>query len=82
MAKTVIDINEEALALAARALGTKSKKDTVNAALQEVGARQRRMEALAALVELDRNGAFDKLREPGFKREVRGEWATDQPPAS
>lgn len=34
MARTVIDIDEEALAGAARELGTKSKVDTVNEALR------------------------------------------------
>nr|WSW45871.1 hypothetical protein OG296_23760 [Streptomyces sp. NBC_01001] len=72
MAKTVIDINEEALALAAEVLGTKTKKDTVNAALEEIGARLRRERALEALIALDEDGAFDKGREPGFKEEVRG----------
>ncbi|MCX4629905.1 MULTISPECIES: type II toxin-antitoxin system VapB family antitoxin [unclassified Streptomyces] len=72
MAKTVIDINEEALALAAEVLGTTTKKDTVNAALEEIGARLRRERALEALIALDEDGAFDKGREPGFKEEVRG----------
>ncbi|WP_223837872.1 type II toxin-antitoxin system VapB family antitoxin [Streptomyces venezuelae] len=74
MAKTVIDLDEEALALAAQALGTKTKKDTVNAALAEIGARVRRERALARLLALDEDGAFDKGREPGFKEEVRGSW--------
>ncbi|MER5733172.1 type II toxin-antitoxin system VapB family antitoxin [Streptomyces sp. NPDC002138] len=74
MAKTLIDIDEEALALAAEALGTKTKKDTVNAALTEIGARLRRERALARLTRLDEEGAFDKGREPGFKEEVRGPW--------
>ncbi|MET9961796.1 type II toxin-antitoxin system VapB family antitoxin [Streptomyces sp. NPDC006326] len=74
MAKTVIDINEEALALAAEALGTTTKKDTVNAALEEIGARVRRQRALEALIKLDDEGAFDKGREPGYKEEVRGPW--------
>ncbi|MFD6885986.1 type II toxin-antitoxin system VapB family antitoxin [Streptomyces sp. NPDC059957] len=74
MAKTVIDINEEALALAMEALGTTTKKDTVNAALEEIGARVRRQRALEALIKLDEEGAFDKGREPGFKTEVRGPW--------
>ncbi len=76
MAKTVIDIDEEALALAAEALGTVTKKDTVNAALAEIGARIRRQRALEALVKLDEEGAFDKGRQPGFKREVRGSWGS------
>jgi Bacterial antitoxin of type II TA system, VapB len=35
--KTAIEIDQEALALAAEVLGTTTKKDTVNAALREVG---------------------------------------------
>lgn len=34
--KTPIDLDEEALAAAAEALGTTSKKDTVNAALRQI----------------------------------------------
>lgn len=44
--KTMIDIDDEALAAAARALGTTTKKDTVNVALRLAGERQRRIEAL------------------------------------
>jgi len=38
MAKTLIEIDEEYLAAAQRALGTVTKKDTVNTALREVAA--------------------------------------------
>lgn len=44
--KTMIDLDEEALADAARELGTTTKKDTVNAALAFVVARRRRIEQL------------------------------------
>jgi Arc/MetJ family transcription regulator len=44
--KTMIDLNEEALALAAQELGTRTKKDTVNAALEFVASRRRRIEQL------------------------------------
>lgn len=44
--KTMIDLNDEALALAARELGTTTKKDTVNAALVFVADRRRRIEQL------------------------------------
>jgi Arc/MetJ family transcription regulator len=44
--RTVIDIDEEALAGAARELGTTTKKDTVNAALAFVAERQKRIEQL------------------------------------
>jgi Arc/MetJ family transcription regulator len=82
VAKTVIDIDDEALAQAAAVLGTKTKKDTVNAALAWVNARERRRQGLAALIELDKQGAFDKAREPGFKEEVRGTWAVAERIAS
>lgn len=36
MAKTLVDIDEKLLAQAAEILGTKTKKDTVNAALRDV----------------------------------------------
>ncbi|MER5930607.1 type II toxin-antitoxin system VapB family antitoxin [Streptomyces sp. NPDC002054] len=70
MAKTVIDLDEEALALAARALGTKTKKDTVNAALAEIGARVTRETALEELTRLTEEGAFDAILEPDFEKEA------------
>ncbi|HEX8629076.1 MAG TPA: type II toxin-antitoxin system VapB family antitoxin [Catenuloplanes sp.] len=44
--KTMIDLNDEALDLAAKELGTTTKKDTVNAALEFVANRRRRIEQL------------------------------------
>ena len=44
--KTMIDLDDEALELAAKELGTTTKKDTVNAALQFVAGRRRRIEQL------------------------------------
>jgi Arc/MetJ family transcription regulator len=44
--KTMIDLDDEALELAARELGTTTKKDTVNAALQFVAGRRHRIEQL------------------------------------
>ena len=44
--KTMIDLNDEALALAAKELGTTTKKDTVNVALAFVANRRRRVEQL------------------------------------
>jgi Arc/MetJ family transcription regulator len=44
--KPMIDLNDDALALAARELGTTTKKDTVNAALEFVAGRRRRIEQL------------------------------------
>lgn len=42
MTKTLIDVDDELLADAARVLGTQTKKDTVNAALAETVALARR----------------------------------------
>lgn len=47
MAVTQIDVDEEALAAAMRLAGTSTKKDTVNLALREFVASQRRAEDLA-----------------------------------
>jgi Arc/MetJ family transcription regulator len=44
--KTMIDLDDEALAQAATELGTTTKKDTVNAALSFVAQRRRRIEQL------------------------------------
>jgi len=55
MVKTPIEIDTEALAVAAEVLGTKTKKDTVNAALREVGQRIVRLRALARLGEIRRS---------------------------
>jgi siroheme synthase len=42
----MVDLDDEALALAARELGTTTKNDTVNAALEFVAQRHRRIERL------------------------------------
>ena len=59
--KTPIEIDEEALETAAEVLGTKTKKDTVNAALREVGQRLTRLRALAELGEMADRGDFDEF---------------------
>ena len=61
MIKTPIEIDQEALETAAEVLGTKTKKDTVNAALKEVGQRLTRLRALAALGEMADRGDFDEF---------------------
>lgn len=60
MIKTPIEIDQDALAIAAEVLGTKTKKDTVNAALREVGQRFVRLRALARLAEMADRGDFDE----------------------
>lgn len=63
MVKTPVEIDEDALATAAEVLGTKTKKDTVNAALREVGQRLARLRALAQLGEMADRGDFDEFLE-------------------
>ena len=61
MAKTPIEIDQEALRIAAEVLGTTTKKDTVNAALREVGQRLVRLRALAGLGEMADHGDFNEF---------------------
>jgi Arc/MetJ family transcription regulator len=61
MAKTLIDIDEELLAEAARAFGTTTKKGTVNAALKEGVEGKKRALALARLAARADAGDFDVL---------------------
>jgi Arc/MetJ family transcription regulator len=61
MAKTLLDLDEDLLAEAAAALGTRTKKETVALALQRVSeeARARRVRALADLLATADSGGFD-----------------------
>ena len=61
MAKTLLDLDENLLAEAAAALGTKTKKDTVTLALQKVSedARARRASALEDLLQAADADVFD-----------------------
>lgn len=59
MTKTLIDLDDEALAEAAKLLGTSSKKDTVNAALREIVDRRRRAAAVARMREMMAEGEID-----------------------
>lgn len=67
MAKTLLDVDEELLAEATTALGTSTKKDTVNSALRFAveETRARRERALAQLQQIADEGGldFDRLDE-------------------
>jgi Arc/MetJ family transcription regulator len=67
MPKTLIDIDEDLLAEATTALGTTTKKDTVNEALRQVvdNGRERRRQALEDMQALVEEGGldFDRLGE-------------------
>ncbi|WP_426574367.1 type II toxin-antitoxin system VapB family antitoxin [Aquihabitans sp. McL0605] len=51
--RTVIDVNDEALAAAAKVLGTTTKVATINRALEEIAARPERMKLIDSLMELE-----------------------------
>ncbi|MFD6316106.1 type II toxin-antitoxin system VapB family antitoxin [Streptomyces nigra] len=59
MSRTVIDLDDDALEAAAKELGTSTKTDTVNTALREIVARNRRLRALDELQDLAAEGALD-----------------------
>jgi Arc/MetJ family transcription regulator len=67
--KTVIDVDDKALALAAKELGTVTKKDTVNAALEFVARRRERIEAL--LDDPYAIGVGPDIDDPEVMREAR-----------
>jgi Arc/MetJ family transcription regulator len=59
MTRTVIDLDDKLVADVAKALGTSTKKETVNTALLEVLENRRRALALTRLRDAGANGGFD-----------------------
>ncbi|WP_028811012.1 type II toxin-antitoxin system VapB family antitoxin [Streptomyces flavidovirens] len=59
MARTVIDLDDEALEEAARFLGTTTKRDTVNTALREIVDRRKRAEAVERMRQMVAEGEID-----------------------
>lgn len=59
MSRTVIDLDDELVADVAKALGTSTKKETVNTALREVLESRRRALALARLRANAAEGGYD-----------------------
>jgi Arc/MetJ family transcription regulator len=53
--RTVVDLDEELLERARRELGTTTKKDTIHEALRLVAERGARLEAVQALLAIDRD---------------------------
>ncbi len=66
MAKTLLDVDEDLLVEASTALGTSTKKDTVNEALRQAVevSRERRRRALESLRRIADEGGFDFDRLP------------------
>jgi len=68
MSRTLIDLDDEALAEAARHLGTATKKDTVNAGLREIVDRRSRAAAVERMRQMVAEGEiirFYRLVRPG-----------------
>lgn len=63
MPKTLVDIDEDLLREVSAALGTRTKKDTVNEALREVAALHARRRDLEWL----RSGRLDGIAEPAAR---------------
>jgi Arc/MetJ family transcription regulator len=61
MAKTLVDVDDELLEEATTALGTVTKKDTINEALRKVvdESRARRAQALENLQQIADEGGFN-----------------------
>ncbi|CAM5636849.1 MULTISPECIES: type II toxin-antitoxin system VapB family antitoxin [Streptomyces] len=59
MSELLLEVDDEALAEAAKLLGTKTENDTVNMALLDVVKRRNRAMALAELRDLGAKGDFD-----------------------
>lgn len=59
MTKILVDVDDTMLAEAMELLGTKTKKETINLALQELMTRQRRINAFRELCALADSGALD-----------------------
>ncbi|MFI9509790.1 type II toxin-antitoxin system VapB family antitoxin [Nocardia sp. NPDC052566] len=70
MSRTMIDVDDDALAKVSSLLGTDTKKDTVNAALHEVIAQRRRAAALERMLARSRAGEYDDVIAPGRKAEA------------
>jgi Arc/MetJ family transcription regulator len=68
MVKMQIEIDQEALEIAAEVLGTRTMTDTVNAALREVGQPLVRLRALGRLGEMADRGDFDEFLAVGSQR--------------
>src|ERR1700678_1354929 len=61
MGKPPIEVEAAARATVGEVVGTKTKKDTVNGAVREVGQRMERLRALARLGEMADQGDFDEF---------------------
>ncbi|MET0424297.1 MAG: DUF2191 domain-containing protein [Actinoplanes sp.] len=61
MSETLIDVDVDALAVAAELFGTANATDTVNTALREAAQRLRRLEAVDRLAEMAQAGEIQVL---------------------
>jgi Arc/MetJ family transcription regulator len=71
VARTVVDIDDDALAAAAKVLKTSTKKDTINAALREIAQRDIRAHMLERFADdPDYWARQQQARERAWRREA------------
>ena len=68
--RTVVDVDDDLLDRARREVGTTTKKDTIHEALRLVAERAARLEAIQALISIDRDwaGIVDDDKVPESER--------------
>ena len=71
MPKTLVDVDEKALSAAQRVLGTRTKRETINAALARVVADAERARAVQEEIERGRSGFYDRLLDPKVRAGAR-----------
>jgi len=71
MGKTMVDLDDDALQAAKVVLGTATKKDTINQALEAVVATARRADAVAAEIERGHAGFYRRLLDDGVADVLR-----------
>jgi Arc/MetJ family transcription regulator len=70
MTRTMIDIDEAALAQVTEILGTKTMKDTVNGALHEIVTTHARAAAMERMLAKSRAGYYDEILDPAREAEA------------
>jgi Arc/MetJ family transcription regulator len=70
--KTVIDLDDDLLDRARKALGTTTKRETIHEALRLVAERSARLEAIQELLSIDRDwtGIVDDDKVPAAERDA------------
>ncbi|MCD0446653.1 type II toxin-antitoxin system VapB family antitoxin [Glycomyces sp. A-F 0318] len=79
MSLTQVDIDDETLAEAMNLMGTKTKKETVNRALEEYVLRLKRIKASEELAEMGARGDFDTAEQAHWAAKKAWKAAFEEP---